>query len=95
MATLSKEKAREILKLTFRDLTLCLGGVFLVHRVKDDLIWIILKSVEEIYDNALKSLKEIGSDGSEEDFSGDAELKPHPAIERFLARLERKERKRR
>lgn len=72
----------------FQDITLCLGGIFLLNQVNDELIWIIANSLEEIYEDSLNTLKVLNFDSRNKQGKS-KELKPHPAIEKFLVRLER------
>jgi hypothetical protein len=72
----------------FQNITLCLGGIFLLNQVNDKLIWTIANSLEEIYEDSLNTLKILNFDSKIKQESP-KELKPHPAIEKFLLRLEK------
>ena len=83
-----KEKAHQIYELvndTFKDITLCLGGIFLTRKVKDKVIWEIANSIEDIYYKTMGKLEDILDSGIM--FYPEDEVKklhPHPAIEELL-----------
>lgn len=72
----------------FQNITLCLAGIFLLNQVNDELIWTITRSLEEIYEDSLNTLKILNFDSKNKPEKS-KELKPHPAIEKFLVRLEK------
>ena len=85
---MSKEKDHQIYELvndTFKDITLCLGGIFLTHKVKDKVIWEIANSIEDIYYKTMGKLEDTLGSGIM--FYPEDEVKklhPHPAIEGLL-----------
>lgn len=87
----NNQKIYKFLNGVFKDLTLCLGGIFLLNQTEDKLIWTIAESLEEIYENSLKALKRLNPESPvKKKLTKD--LNPHPAIEKFLARLEKEKR---
>jgi hypothetical protein len=47
-------KVKNLMEDTFREITFCLGGIFLAKNIPDDLVWEITNSVEDIYYNTLE-----------------------------------------
>lgn len=78
----------KLINSMFQDITLCLGGIFLLNQVDDELIRTIANSLEEIYEDSINTLKILNSDSAVIP-EKPKELKPHPAIEKFLIRLEK------
>lgn len=75
----------ELLNNTFRDISLCLGGIFLTHKTDDKLIWEIANSIEDIYYKHMDRLETILGSGVIFDLEEDKrKLHPHPAIEGLL-----------
>lgn len=75
----------ELLNNTFRDISLCLGGIFLTHKTDDKLIWEIANSIEDIYYKQMDRLETILGSGVIFDLEEDKrKLHPHPAIEGLL-----------
>ena len=78
----------ELLNSTFRDISLCLGGIFLTHKTDDKLIWEIANSIEDIYYKHMDKLETILGAGIIFDIEADKkDLHPHPAIEDLLKTL--------
>ncbi|MCM8782215.1 MAG: hypothetical protein NC828_04125 [Candidatus Omnitrophica bacterium] len=74
----------ELLNNTFKDITLCLGGIFLTQKVNDKLIWEITNSIEDIYYRSIDRLESILGSGVIFDLDEPKDLHPHPAIEGLL-----------
>ena len=79
---------RKLIDEAFRNLTLCFGGIFIVHPVKDELVWLIMKSIEEVYVTTCKNIKRTNENSSSK--INQKEKKPHPAVEKFLSKIESK-----
>ena len=77
---------QNVLAEAFKNLTLCLGGIFLVHPVRDELVWIIMKSMEEVYRDACRKTNKLEERPKEQKIRKEA--RPHPAVEKFLNMLE-------
>ena len=71
----------------FREIVLCLGGIFASHELDDTLIWQITKSLERLYERARarQSQREGGGGAA----VPQRRLEPHPAIEDLLLRIGR------
>ncbi len=79
----------ELLNDTFRDISLCLGGIFLTHKADDKIIWEIANSIEDIYYKSMDKLEAITGSGVIFDLNDDNKnLHPHPAIEGLLKTLQ-------
>ena|SRR3989338_9101960 len=75
----------ELLNSIFKDITLCLGGIFLLHKTDDRLVWEIANSIEGIYYKSMDRLESITGSGVVFDLNnGNKDLHPHPAIENLL-----------
>lgn len=85
----SKEaKLYEMLNSTFTDIALCLGGIFLIHKTDEKLIWEIVNSIENIYYQSAGRLETILGSGVIFDLKEDNKKPhPHPAIEGLLRTL--------
>lgn len=85
----TKDKVQELITLSFRDLILCLGGIFIIHQLDDDLVGVITMGVEQIYEETLQNLDKLKlkQNGKKAPMDNSLSLKPHPVIERFLSKL--------
>jgi len=82
-----REKTTEIVKDTFFELALCLEAIFLIHKVRNDLVEEVVNTMEEIYGNTIKSLKELeGNDAGRCEISH-SPSNTYPAVERFISLL--------
>ncbi len=85
---MEKPENHQIYKLindTFKDISLCLGGIFLTHSVEDKLVWVIANAVEELYYKSLARLEVLTGLKVVFDSRIDKkDLQPHPAIEGLL-----------
>ena len=80
----------DIVREMCREIIICLGGVFAVHEVPDDLIWQIAKSLDRIFQKTLAVLGE--EENIPENGIPERKYQPHPAIQHVLERLlEKKE----
>ena len=80
---MSQVQANPVLKQVYQDITICLGGIFAVHKelIQDELIWEIGHTLEQLYykhnsrfaGNSCKKAKD--------------KLAPHPAIANLLERI--------
>jgi hypothetical protein len=71
----------------FREIVLCLGGIFATQECDDTLVWQITKSLDRIYRRNRERILQ-------REVSGDAEVpqrrvEPHPAVEDLLSRIGR------
>ncbi|MEW6008237.1 MAG: hypothetical protein AB1629_01195 [Candidatus Omnitrophota bacterium] len=75
----------ELVNDTFKDIALCLGGIFLTRKADNKLIWEIANSIEDIYYKSMDRLETILGAGIIFDLKDDKKnLHPHPAIEGLL-----------
>lgn len=82
----SKEyRTYDLFNETFKDIALCLGGIFLIHKTKDRVIWEIANSLEDIYYRSMAELGEIyKTDFIFNHYEDKDILRPHPTIEGLL-----------
>jgi len=71
----------------FREIVLCLGGIFATHEVDDALVWQVTKSLDHIYERARTRVLERESSGETD--SAQRRMEPHPAVEHLLTRIGR------
>ena len=86
---ISKSEAKELINDLFEEEALVLGGLAAVHKIEDDVIWRLVKSLDAI---RRKYLRRLGDEDPDDEGGGPANrphLKPHPAIEDFLLTLRR------
>lgn len=69
----------------FREIVLCLGGIFAVHEVDDAIIWQVTKSLDRIYQRTRARVLE--RDGTSENDVPQRRVNPHPAVEDLLSRI--------
>lgn len=85
---MENKKYMDVINDAFRSLALCFGGIFLIHPIKNEVIWLMMKSMEEIYINTCKDIEKL-SDGSIKDKPQNTDLsEPHPAVEKLLKIVE-------
>ena len=82
-----KNRVHKLITLSFRDLILCLGGIFVIHQLDEDLIHLITIGVEEIYEESLEKLKRLRLQDKGKETKKNDQLKPHPEVERLLTKL--------
>jgi hypothetical protein len=71
----------------FREIVLCLGGIFAAQEVDDALVWQVTKSLDRIYQRNRARLLERQSSGDPD--VPQRRVEPHPAIEDLLTRIGR------
>jgi hypothetical protein len=71
----------------FREIVLCLGGIFAAQEVDDALIWQVTKSLDRIYQRTRARLLEREAAGDNE--IPQRRVEPHPAVEDLLTRIGR------
>jgi hypothetical protein len=71
----------------FREIVLCLGGIFAVHEVDDAIVWQVTKSLDRIYQRTRARLLE--RDSSSDSDVPQRRANPHPAVEDLLTRIGR------
>ena len=83
-----KSKVQELINDLFEEEALLIGGLIVVHRVDDDLIWRLVKNLDVIRTKILRRLENTGPAVAEAPPTR-PNLNPHPAIEDFLLTLRR------
>ncbi len=86
---LSKAEVKELINALFEEEALVIGGLVVVHKVEDDIIWKLIKSLDSIRRKYLRRLDEKGPDDDGGGQLRRPNLKPHPAIEDFLLAIRR------
>lgn len=71
----------------FREIVLCLGGIFAAQEVDDALIWQVTKSLDRIYQRTRARVLE--RDGTGDNDVPQRRAEPHPAVEDLLTRIGR------
>lgn len=71
----------------FREIVLCLGGIFATRECDDTLVWQVTKSLDRIYQRNRSRLLEHEGGGKAD--VPQRRLEPHPAVEDLLSRIGR------
>ena len=71
----------------FREIVLCLAGIFAAQECDDALVWQVTKSLDRIYQRNRARLLE-RENGAEGDLP-QRRVEPHPAVEDLLGRIGR------
>jgi len=72
---MKRDNITEIIRDTFFELSLCLEAIFLIHKADEDLVEAIMRNMEEIYNNATRTMKQ------------DENHNSYPSVKKFLYRL--------
>ena len=72
----------ELVREVCRETVLCLGRIFAVHEVPDDVVWQTARSLDIIFQKALAKVSKRNANPERH------KLEPHPAIQGVLERLE-------
>jgi hypothetical protein len=86
---LSRAEVKELINALFEEEALVIGGLVVLHKIEDDVIWRLIKSLDSI---RRKYLRRLGEEGPGDDGGGPPKrpnLNPHPAIEDFLLAIRR------
>lgn len=86
---IGKTEARRLLADVFEEAALVLGGLLAVHRVEDEFVWRLVKSLDVIRCKAARRIDECDAGSGTEARRPEPDLRPHPAIEDFLLKLRR------
>ena len=84
---ITEAEVRELITDLFEEEALLIGGLVAVHKVDDDLVWRLVKSLDVIRGKILRRLEEKELPEDEATPFRRPNLKPHPAIEDFLLSL--------
>jgi hypothetical protein len=71
----------------FREIVLCLGGIFASQECDDALVWQVTKSLDRIYQRSRARILE--REGSSDNETPQRRIEPHPAVEDLLSRIGR------
>jgi hypothetical protein len=70
----------------FREVVLCLGGIFAVREVEDDLVWQVARSLDRIYLETRARVCRSGNGAVAQ--TAQRRLERHPALVHLLDRIE-------
>jgi len=74
-----------LIRESFNDIALLIGGVAVLHHLDDDLTWTLMKRLDRIRVRLLRDIKGIGRiDGTEQAAANPPRV--HAAVEEFLVR---------
>jgi len=86
---ISKAEVKELILDLFEEEALVLGGLVALHKVEDDVVWRLVRSLDAIRRKFLRRLEDKDPDDEGGGPPKRPNLKPHPAIEDFLLSLRR------
>jgi len=89
VAVFDKTEVRELINDLFEQEGLVIGGLVALHKVDDDLVWRLIRSIDAIRRKFLRRLEEKDPDDDGGGPPRRPNLKPHPAIEEFLLSVRR------
>lgn len=84
---ITEAEVRELITDLFEEEALLIGGLVAVHKVDDDLVWRLVKSLDVIRGKILRRLEDNELSDDIAVAPRRPNLKPHPAIEDFLLSL--------
>ena len=85
----NKTEVRELINDLFEQEGLVIGGLVAIHKVDDDIVWRLIRSIDAIRRKFLRRLEEKDPDEQGAGPFGRPNLTPHPAIEEFLLAVRR------
>lgn len=83
------DQARELLDGVFQQEALVIGGLAATGEMEDELVWRLIRSLDSIRRESLRSLGEREDGSGPEDRKGPFQPEPHPAVEEFLLKIRR------
>lgn len=86
---ITKTEAKELINGVFEEEALLIGGLVAVHKVEDDLVWRLLRSLDAIRRKTMHRLEEKDPDDEGKVPKKRPTFKRHPAVEEFLLGLRR------
>lgn len=86
---LTSETAREIVLDLFEEEALIIGGLAAIHELEDDLVWRLMQNLDVLLGKTLERLQDRDQPSNPNGNTKPPNIKPHPAIEEFLAKLRR------
>jgi hypothetical protein len=84
---ITEAEVRELITDLFEEEALLIGGLVAVHKVDDDLVWRLVKSLDVIRGKILRRLEDNELSDDIAVAPRRPNLKPHPPIEDFLLSL--------
>ena len=86
---ITKAEAKNLIDDLFVEEALVIGGLVVIHKVEDDVIWRLIRNLDVIRRKYLRRLEDKDPDDEGGGPPRRSYLKPHPAIEDFLLTLRR------
>lgn len=86
---ISKAEAKGLVNDLFEEEALVIGGLVAVHRLDDDLVWRLVKSLDVVRGRFLRRVDDQEASDNGKGPSPRPNLRPHPAIEDFLLNIRR------
>jgi hypothetical protein len=81
--------ARGLITEVFEETALVLGGLVALHRVDDNFIWQFITGLDAVRCKAMRRVNESEPVPGAEMAESGPNLRPHPAIQDFLLKLQR------
>ena len=86
---MNNQEVRSLLNDLFHDQALLIGGLQASDKMDENLIWILVQGMEDLRDESIKRIDQLTSSEYGREPMEEGGLCPHPAIEDFLAKIER------
>jgi len=83
---ISRRYARSVLARVFVDEALMVGGLVALHGLDDEVVWSLIRGLDQIREQALRQLAQ-GPERGSRNVSAQSGPVPHPAIQEFLAKI--------
>lgn len=83
---MEREEVRALLHELFEEAALVIGGLIATYKVEDEFIWRLMRHLDELRRRMFDGLE---AEGAETPAAGVKEPTPHPAVQHFLAQLDR------
>jgi len=85
---LSKQKAKSLVLRIFEEEGLVIGGLAAINKFDDELLWRLMRNMDAILGKSLASIND-NDKPSRVQPKRFSNVRPHPAIEEFLAKIKR------
>ena len=86
---ISNARVKEIIDDLFEEEALVIGGMAVVHELRDEVVWRLVRNLDVIRRKVLRRIDDKVADAADGHLASSSNLRRHPAIEEFLLGLKR------